>query len=145
MWDTEVKRKEKDLLLSSLFPVVKPEANGPIVVLRHGGRGEPGNCHRRVLGALEKLSSGIYPKFLGLLGSDMIRYATSYFRESLKSLRTQISVCLPRGPGRPVGKTERGSSTAEVAFARRRARCAGDLLVPEGQVRDPVGEKPRLL
>lgn len=125
---------------------VKLEVDGPVVVLRHGGCGEPRHCHWRVLGALEKLFSGIYPKFLGLVGSDTIRYATSCTRESLKSLRTQISLCLPRGPRRPVGKTERGNSTVEIAFARRKGRMVRcDVPVLEGQVRDPAGEKPRLL
>lgn len=89
------------------------------------------------LQALEEFPSGVYPQVgtegeEGLLrrekektemlsavprpGGNMTTYATSYFRKSLKSLRTQISLCLLRSPRRPVGKMESGESTFKLAF-----------------------------
>lgn len=79
---------------------------------------------------------------------DVITYAASYFRQSLKSLRTQVSLCLPRSPRRPVRKTDAGDSTVEGCichFGQEEGEVGWGALVLEGQVRDPGGEGPGLV
>lgn len=136
MWATEVK-KENVLFLIISLPNGQTRSGWSNCSLRHGGCGEPRDCPWRALQALEEFPSGIYPQVgtegeEGLLrrekektemlsavprpGGNTTKYATSYFRKSLKSLRTQISLCLLRSPRRPVGKMESGESTFELAF-----------------------------